>query len=233
MSEILIVEDEAFLARTLADRLLLEGYSVRTVPDGEHGLAAALTEPVDLMILDWMLPGRSGPDICQELRARGFTRPVLMLTARDQVGDKVLSFRLGADDYVTKPFAMAELVARVEALLRRVPQSAAAAAGVYAFGDVRVDLAKGEARRGGQLVRMPAREFQLLRYLLLHEQQLLSRERLLREVWGIRSGIFTRTVDVHIALLRRRLEPDPRHPLHILTVKGSGYRFVRQAQAGC
>ncbi len=222
---ILLIEDEAGLVLTLTDRLTLEGYAVESVTDGEAGLERATREPFDLVLLDLMLPRMSGFDVCRELRRRGIETPVIMLTARGQIVDKVHGLKSGADDYVTKPFEMAELLARIEAGVRRAPTSPHPSAG-YAFGDVRVDFRKAEAMRDGQPLDLSAREFQLLRYFVEHRGMAVSREELLNHVWGYNSMPSTRTVDVHVAWLRQKIEPNPRHPQFILTIHGMGYKFA-------
>ena len=225
MKRILLIEDESGLVLTLTDRLTREGYDVETAPDGEAGLERASADAFDLLLLDLMLPRMSGFDVCRELRRRGIETPVIMLTARGQVVDKVVGLKLGADDYVTKPFEMAELLARIEAHLRRVPAMPHPTEG-YAFGDVRVDFRKAEAMREGQTIELSAREFQLLRYFVEHRGATLSREELLNEVWGYNAMPSTRTVDVHVAWLRQKIEPNPRHPQFILTIHGMGYKFA-------
>jgi len=222
---VLIIEDEPGLVLTLTDRLKAEGYTVASAADGRSGLERATRERWDVILLDVMLPGASGFDVCRDLRQRGVTTPIIMLTARGQVVDKVVGLKLGADDYVTKPFEMAELLARVEAHLRRVPATPHPTEG-YAFGDVRVDFRKAEATRDGQPIELSAREFQLLRYFLEHRGATLTREELLNEVWGYNSMPSTRTVDVHVAWLRQKIEPNSRHPQFILTVHGMGYKFA-------
>jgi two-component system alkaline phosphatase synthesis response regulator PhoP len=222
---ILIVEDEAALARTLKDRLGKEGYAVSVARDGLQGFDLATHEPFDLIILDLMLPGQSGLKVCEKLRGEGWRTPILMLTARRQVMDKVVGFKTGADDYLTKPFKMDELLARVEALLRRAGQPTAGAAR-HQFGSLSVDFRRAEVSRNGQAVNLSAKEFQLLRYLVEHQGAALSREELLREVWGYDSLPSTRTVDVHISWLRQKLEKDPKNPQLILTVVGLGYKFA-------
>jgi two-component system alkaline phosphatase synthesis response regulator PhoP len=222
---ILLVEDEGGLVVTLTDRLTREGYAVENAADGERGLERAAGEAFDLVLLDLMLPRMSGFDVCRELRRRGVATPVIMLTARGQIADKVAGLKLGADDYVTKPFDMAELLARIEANLRRTPASPHPAEG-YAFGDVRVDFRKAEAMRDGHPIDLSAREFQLLRYFVEHRGATVSREELLNEVWGYHAMPSTRTVDVHVAWLRQKIEPNPRHPQFILTVHGTGYKFA-------
>ena len=224
---ILLVEDEPGLVLTLTDRLTKEGYTVRSANDGRTGFKLATTESFDLLILDVMLPHSSGLDVCRDLRQRGVKTPILMLTAKSQVVDKVVGLKLGADDYLTKPFEMMELLARVEALLRRAPRrSAPANEGSYEFGPIRVDFRSTEVFRDGQPVDLSAREFKLLCYFIEHRGATISRDELLNAVWGYDAMPFTRTVDVHVAWLRQKLEPNPRHPQYILTVHGMGYRFV-------
>jgi two-component system, OmpR family, alkaline phosphatase synthesis response regulator PhoP len=223
---ILLVEDEPGLSFTLSDRLRNEGYIVEAAADGESGFHLATGEGFDLIILDLMLPKKSGFDICRDLRQMGLATPILMLTARDQVVDKVLGLKIGADDYLTKPFEMLELLARIEALLRRATRPVTGAPAVYQFGTIRVDFRKTEVLRKGKPVPFSAKEFQLLRFLIENRGETVSRERLLQEVWGYVSMPFTRTVDVHIAWLRQKLEDDPKQPEWIITVHGLGYRFA-------
>ena len=222
---VLLVEDEAGLRLTLSDRLVSEGYAVETAADGEVALAEAATGGYDLIVLDVMLPRMNGFDVCREIRRRGVATPILMLTARGQVVDKVVGLKLGADDYVTKPFEMIELLARIEAKLRRAPAPARPVDG-YQFGNVAIDFRKAEVTRDGQLLDLAAREFQLLRYFVEHRGATLTREELLNEVWGYNAMPSTRTVDVHVAWLRQKLEPIPRHPQFILTIHGMGYKFA-------
>jgi two-component system alkaline phosphatase synthesis response regulator PhoP len=226
MKRILLVEDEPGLVLTLTDRLSKEGFAVESARDGEAGLERAAVEPFDLILLDVMLPGKNGFDVCRDLRQRGVATPVLMLTARGQVVDKVVGLKLGADDYLTKPFEMIELLARIEALMRRAPRVAASPAGTYQFGPVRVDFRRAEVERDGKPVELSAREFKLLCHFVEHRGETLSRDELLNEVWGYHSMPSTRTVDVHVAWLRQKLEANPRHPQFILTVHGLGYKFV-------
>ena len=223
---ILIVEDEEALRMTLTDRLHSEGYAVDCAADGEEGLRRATEEPFDLILLDVMLPRRNGFDVCREIRQAGLITPILMLTARGQTIDKVVGLKIGADDYVTKPFEMMELMARIEALLRRAPSRPAAAGGIYKFGPLRIDLRGTEVTRDGKPVNLSAREFQLLRYFVEHPGATLSRDELLKEVWGYSKETFTRTVDVHIASMRQKLERDPKRPELIVTVQGLGYKFA-------
>jgi two-component system alkaline phosphatase synthesis response regulator PhoP len=224
---ILLVEDEPGLVMTLTDRLRSEGYAVETAGDGDTGFRRASDEGFDLIILDVMLPQRNGFDVCRDLRQRRNQTPVIMLTARGQIVDKVVGLKLGADDYLAKPFEMIELLARVEALLRRAPgESAQAEDGTYEFGRVVVDLRRSEVRRDGAPVDLSALEFRLLRHFVEHCGETLTRDALLNEVWGYSALVSTRTVDVHVAWLRQKLEEHPRHPRHILTVHGLGYKFV-------
>jgi two-component system alkaline phosphatase synthesis response regulator PhoP len=230
MDSILLVEDEYALRLTLGDRLRKEGYLVDCAVDGEEGLDKATQLPFDVIILDLMLPRRDGMQVCSGIRAAGVITPVLMLTARGRVPDKVAGLKIGADDYVTKPFKMPELLARIEALLRRAPTRPAAPPAIYEFGSVRVDVRGTEVLRDGKPVNLSAREFQLLRFFLEHAGTTLSREDLLTRVWGYTASTFTRTVDVHVASLRQKLEDDPRQPRFFLTVQGLGYKFKAQAE---
>ncbi|MBI3696554.1 MAG: response regulator transcription factor [Acidobacteria bacterium] len=222
---ILLVEDERGLLLTLTDRLRDEGYEVETCSDGNSGFERASADSFDLILLDVMLPGKSGFDVCRDLRQRGVATPILMLTARGQTVDKVVGLKLGADDYLTKPFEMMELMARIEALLRRAPPVSPAAA-AHQFGPLRVDFRSAEVSRDGKPVPLSAREFQLLRYFIEHRGATLSRDELLNEVWGYDTTPTTRTVDVHVAWLRQKLEENPRYPQLILTIHGLGYKFV-------
>ncbi|GAB4110832.1 MAG: response regulator transcription factor [Roseiflexaceae bacterium] len=225
-ARILLIEDEPGLVLTLTDRLRAEGYTIKSATDGEQGLREASEQPHELVILDLMLPRKGGLDVCRELRQRGVATPVLMLTARDQVVDRVIGLKIGADDYLTKPFEMIELLARVEALLRRTPSAVQQQPDSYSFGTVRIDFKRTLVERDGQAVEMSALEFRLLRYFVTHRDVTLTRERLLNEVWGYNAMVSTRTVDVHIAWLRQKIEPNHRHPQYILTVHGIGYKFV-------
>jgi len=225
-AKILVVEDEAGLIIALRDRLRREGYVVSVAKNGVAGFERATNEKFDLIILDLMLPGKDGLAVCQKLRQMGFDTPILMLTARRQTMDKVAGLRTGADDYVTKPFQMAELLARIESLLRRSTQATTVMGNHYQFGSVHIDTRRVEVSRDGAPVALSAREFQLLRYFVEHRGATLSREELLREVWGYGVAPSTRTVDVHVAWLRQKLESDPKNPKWILTVVGLGYKFA-------
>ena len=223
---VLLVEDEAGLRLTLSDRLGSEGYSVETASDGEAGLARASNGAYDLIVLDVMLPKMNGFDLCREVRQRGVTTPILMLTARGQVVDKVVGLKLGADDYLTKPFETIELTARLEALLRRAPSAPQPGGDSYRFGEIAIDFRKMEVMRAGAPVDLSAREFKLLRHFIAHRGATLSRDALLADVWGYDETPLTRTVDVHVAGLRQKIEPNPRVPEYILTVHGLGYKFA-------
>jgi two-component system alkaline phosphatase synthesis response regulator PhoP len=225
-ARVLLVEDESGLRLTLSDRLASEGYSVETAGDGRSGLEQAASGTFDIIVLDVMLPRMSGFDVCREVRRRGVATPILMLTARGQVVDKVVGLKLGADDYLTKPFEMVELTARLEALLRRRPAGPDPSGDRYRFGDVVVDFRRAEVTRGGQLVDLSAREFKLLRHFIEHRGATLSRDELLADVWGYDETPLTRTVDVHVAGLRQKLEPNPKSPSFIVTIHGLGYKFL-------
>jgi two-component system alkaline phosphatase synthesis response regulator PhoP len=224
---VLLVEDEPGLVLTLTDRLRSEGYEVEAAGDGAAGLERAMRERWDVILLDVMLPGASGFDVCRDLRQRGVQTPIIMLTARGQVVDRVLGLKLGADDYLTKPFDMMELSARIEVQLRRrTTAESPGSATQYRFGEVMIDYRKAEVTRAGKPLDVSAREFLLLKYFVEHREATLSRDELLNEVWGYHSMPSTRTVDVHVAWLRQKVEPNPRHPQYILTVHGLGYKFV-------
>ena len=224
-ANVLFVEDEEALRMTVGDRLRNEGYTVECAADGDEGFEKATQIPFDLIILDVMLPSKSGFDVCRDIRQAGLITPILMLTARGQTSDKVNGLKIGADDYVTKPFNMLELMARVEALLRRAPSRPVAQTVAFDFGSIHVDLVGTEATRNGEIVNLSAREFQLLRYFIEHRGATLSREELLKQVWGYSADTYTRTVDVHVASLRQKLEEDPKQPKFILTVQRLGYKF--------
>jgi two-component system alkaline phosphatase synthesis response regulator PhoP len=225
---ILLVEDEEALRMTLGDLLRSEGYAVDFAVDGDEGFEKAENLPYDIIILDVSLPNRNGFTACRDIRRAGLATPILMLTVRSRIGDKVKGLKLGADDYVTKPFDRQELLARVEALLRRAPmQQPSPSADFYQFGSIKVNRRGTAVTRNGQPVNLSAREFHLLQYFVDHAGDTLSRDELLKEVWGYTATIFTRTVDVHIAGLRQKLEDDPKQPRHIVTMKRLGYKFVR------
>jgi DNA-binding response OmpR family regulator len=224
-SRILIVEDEPAMVAGLRDNFEYEGYEVISAEDGVKGLERALSDDPDLVVLDVMMPRMSGLDVCKQLKAKKPSVPIIMLTARGQEIDKVVGLELGADDYVTKPFSIRELMARVKAVLRRV-SSPAPAPEVYRFNDVEVNIRSNEVRRNGTLIELSSKEFALLAYFIAHPVETLSRDRLLDAVWGYEHYPTTRTVDTHIVHLRQKLEPNPEEPRFILTVHGSGYKFV-------
>jgi two-component system, OmpR family, alkaline phosphatase synthesis response regulator PhoP len=223
--KILIVEDDAVIRMALEDRLQSEGYKFDHALDGEEGLRKAKQDPFDLVILDIMLPRKNGFDVCRDMRMAGLVLPIIMLTARGQTIDKVLGLKIGADDYLTKPFDSMELLARIEALLRRAKASTAGGA-AHQFGSLKIDLRGTSVKRNGEIVPLSAREFQLLRYLIERRGETLSRDLLLKEVWDYSSEAFTRTVDVHVASLRQKIEENPKQPKLILTVPGLGYKFA-------
>jgi len=222
--KILVVEDEEAIRMALGDRLQSEGYAVDFAIDGEQGFKKATQGGFDLIVLDIMMPKKNGFDVCRDIRMAGVVVPILMLTARGQVVDKVLGLKIGADDYVTKPFDAMELMARIEALLRRGKPPAAS--GVQMFGTLRIDLRGTVVTRDAQIVPLSAREFQLLRYFVEHPGTTLSRDVLLKEVWAYSTEAFTRTVDVHVASLRQKLEVNPKKPSLIVTVPGLGYKLT-------
>jgi two-component system alkaline phosphatase synthesis response regulator PhoP len=221
---ILLVEDEKALQTTLSDRLRRESYVVDIASDGLEAIDKAINLPFDLIILDLMLPHRSGLDVCRDVRAAGIAVPVLILTVRNDTVDKVVGLKLGADDYVTKPFEAAELLARIEVLLRHVPIHSGL--GTFTFGPIRVDVRHAEITKNGAPVYLTAREFDLMRYLIERSGRTVPRNELLRAVWRYDSETLTRTVDTHIAGLRQKLEANPKQPEFILTVSGVGYKFV-------
>jgi two-component system, OmpR family, alkaline phosphatase synthesis response regulator PhoP len=222
---ILVVEDEDSLVVTLRDRLQSEGYDVEVAFDGDTAVDLGAQPRFDLIILDVALPRKNGFDVCRDLRARRVQTPVLMLTARGQVIDRVVGLKLGADDYLTKPFDMSELLARIEALLRRA-RSAAASADAVVFGSVHADFRSAVVLRGGEPVELSGLELKLLRYFVEHRGALLTRDELLEKVWGYEAMPVTRTVDVHVASLRQKLESNPSRPQHFVTVHGLGYKFM-------
>lgn len=225
-TRILIVEDEAGIRLTLADRLRAEGYAVETAADGQAAYQRAGEGGLDLIVLDWMLPGKQGLEVCRDLREDGVSTPVLMLTAKGQLADRVNGLRGGADDYLVKPFEMPELLARVEAVLRRSrTQGGANESAVYRFGEFRVDAKQSAAFRNGKQIHLSSKEYQLLLYFVQHRRKALSRNLLLREVWKYQATLTTRTVDVHVGWLRQKIEQDPRTPRWIVTRHGIGYIF--------
>lgn len=223
--KILLVEDEKGLIITLTDRLRSEGYKVTSAPDGIAGFELGSTGEFDLIVLDVMLPKKNGYDVCRDLRQKGITTPILMLTAKGETIDKVLGLKLGADDYLTKPFQVIELLARIEALLRRSSSTNGSTHDVYRFGDIAVDFKRAEVTKHASPIELSAMEFKLLQFLIENRGNVHSRDHLLDEVWGYDAMPSTRTVDVHIAWLRQKLEENPKHPRYIQTVHGLGYKF--------
>ncbi len=222
MSRILVVEDEPRLARGLQDDLTLEGFDVEVAGDGAEATRRAREQAFDLMVLDVMLPGKDGFEVCRELRREGFRTPIIMLTARTSESDKVLGLEVGADDYVTKPFSPRELRARIKAVLRRAGDESPSN---HRFGDVEVDFGRSELRRAGVLVETTAMELKLLAAFVRHRGRTLTRATLLDEVWGPGTYVTDRVVDTHIANLRKKIEPEPGEPRYLLSVRGLGYRF--------
>jgi two-component system alkaline phosphatase synthesis response regulator PhoP len=231
MPRILIIDDEPEIVRGIEDNLRFEGYQTLSATNGEAGLALAGQEALDLILLDIMMPRRSGWDVCRELRRRGIEVPVIMLTARAEEADRVQGLELGADDYITKTFSVRELMARVQAVLRRPGPRRKAQA--LAFGDVRVHVPARQVFRGGREVPLTRKEFDLLVYLVEHRGEIITRERLLDHVWGYERFPTTRTVDTHVLRLRRKFEADPDRPALILTVHGQGYRFASKEDPQC
>lgn len=225
MPKILIIEDEKDMVLGLRNNLEWEGFEVIAASDGEAGLSCALNDGPDLVLLDIMLPKLSGLDVCRRLRNAGRNVPVIMLTARGQEIDKVLGLEIGADDYVTKPFSVRELLARVRAILRRASRQEAGS-DLYRFGDVELDFGRYQAQKRGQPLELSPREFGMLKYFVRHRGETVTRDQLLDEVWGYDNFPLTRTVDNHIARLRQKIEENPTEPRHIITVHRVGYKFL-------
>lgn len=222
---VLVIEDEPQMRSMLADNLEFEGYRVTAVTSGEEALAAVSSRPFALLLLDVMLPGINGFEVCQRLRARGQHVPIVVLTARTEEQDRIRGLDLGADDYVSKPFSMKELLARVRALVRRDDWHSPGP-DEFTLGDVVVRPRQRLVLRKGRRVPLSAREFELLRYLFAHRNEVVSREQLLRDVWGYHQASVTRTVDNYVAKLRNHIEPRPHEPRYIITVHGSGYQLL-------
>ncbi len=223
---ILFVEDEAAFAVGMIDRLQAEGYEVEWAQTGPAGYEMALARPFDLIVLDIMLPGKNGFDVCRDLRREGVSAPVLMLTSRGEVVDRVVGLKLGADDYVQKNCEPVELMARIEALLRRAGGVAAVSGDRAEFGDLRIDLRRHSVTRAGKPLTLSPVEFRLLEYLIERRGDVVTRQELLENVWSLSGDTLSRTVDVHIAGLRKKIEDDPRYPRFLLTVKGTGYKLA-------
>lgn len=226
MTRILIVEDEPAMERGLRDNLEVEGYEVSSVGDGEAAIALITNEQHDLIILDVMLPLVSGLEVCKKVRERGIRTPIIMLTAKGEEIDKVLGLELGADDYITKPFGLRELLARIKAALRRGQGDGRV--GSIALGRAVIDFATYNATRDGSALALTAKEFDILRYLWDHRNATVSRDQLLTNVWGYDDSISTRTVDNFVLRLRQKIEEDPSHPRHIITVHGIGYKLIAE-----
>jgi len=226
MAKILLVEDEPQMQRGVKDNLEFEGYEVDVAADGKAGLQKLLENSYDLVLLDVMLPHMSGFDVCKKARERGVTTPVIMLTAKGEEIDKVVGLELGADDYITKPFGLRELLARVKAVLRRSEGAAGGSAQKMTLGSVEIDFATYNATRSGESLQMTPKEFEILKFLWQHRNNAVSRDQLLTNVWGYDESISTRTVDNFILKLRQKIEDDPAHPKHILTIHGLGYKLI-------
>jgi two-component system, OmpR family, alkaline phosphatase synthesis response regulator PhoP len=224
MKKILIIEDEESVLMALEDDLRIDGYQVSSAKDGLKGFSMAKEQGYDLIILDIMLPEMNGFEVCRQLRQTGITTPILILTAKSQEVDKVLGLELGADDYVTKPFSPRELRARVNALFRRVKQTQQGI-DLYHFGNVNVDFKKYEAEKEGRPIYLTALEFALLHFLIKHKDQVVSRDSILDKVWGDDVYVYPRTIDTHIANLRKKIEDDPENPKYIIGVRSVGYKF--------
>lgn len=225
MAKVLIIEDEPNMVLGLKDSCEYEGYEVAVARDGKEGVEKATTEKPDIILLDVMLPLMSGLDVCRTLRRRGIETPILMLTARSEETDKVVGLEVGADDYVTKPFSIKELLARIRAHLRRATNQVVEIE-CFSFGDVELNFKKYAARKGGHALDLSPREFEILRYLIRRQGEIVTRDQMLDEVWGYDNNPVTRTVDNHIARLRQKIERDPSDPQHIVTVHRLGYRFI-------
>lgn len=226
MAHILVIEDEPEMQRGLRDNLEFEGYDVEVIGDGKKGLDALVTKTFDLALLDVMLPGMSGFDVCKNARARGVSIPIIMLTAKGEEVDKVLGLEFGADDYITKPFSLRELLARVKAVLRRSPADRKSAGATVTLGLLDIDFESYTASKKGKPVSLTSKDFDILRYLWQHQKQVISRDDLLTHVWGYDESISSRTVDNFIVKLRKNIEKDPSHPKHIITVHGTGYKLI-------
>lgn len=227
MKKILLIEDDPAIRTGVQESLELEHFDVVTAADGALGYQIARREKVDLILLDLMLPGRNGEDICRDLRRDGVDVPIIMLTAKGEELDKVLGLELGADDYITKPFSVRELMARIRAVLRRDGRGGVSQLEEYSFDTVHLDFRKQEARRNGDSLKLTSMEFKIMKYFAEREGEVITRDMLLDDVWGYESFPTTRTVDNYILGLRKKLETDPAEPEHLLTVHKAGYKFVK------
>ena len=226
MKKILIIEDEHDLVKGLKINISDEGFEVDWADNGTEGLRKAIEESPDLIILDIMLPGMNGLDVCRELRRKNIATPVIMLTAKGEEIDKVVGLEIGADDYMTKPFSIRELIARIKARLRSAEREIKTELKSYSFGDIEIDFTSFKARRKGQEMEFTSLEMGILRYFITHRGEVISRNDLLDKIWGYESYPTTRTIDNHILKLRKKIEDDPSHPSYILSVYGGGYRFT-------
>jgi len=226
MKKILIIEDEQDLIKGLKLNLSDEGYEVGWALDGREGLRKAIEEAPDLIILDIMLPEMNGLDVCRELRQKNIGIPIIMLTAKGEEIDKVVGFEIGADDYMTKPFSIRELLARIKARLRHAEKKGESIPELYSFGDIEIDFARFKVRRKGEEMEFTSLEMDILKYFIVHRGEVVSRNDLLDKIWGYESYPTTRTIDNHILKLRKKIENDPSHPKFILSVYGGGYRFT-------
>jgi len=224
--KILIIEDEEDLVKGIKLNLSGEGYEVDWAYDGEEGFRKALNEAYDLIILDIMLPKMNGLDICRELRQKKLNIPIIMLTAKGEEIDKVVGLEIGADDYITKPFSIRELLARIKAHLRREKREGEKVPEIYSFGDVEIDFARIKVRRKGKELDLTSLEMEVLKYFIAHKGEVVTRGTLLDKIWGYESYPTTRTIDNHILKLRKKIEEDPSRPKYILSVYGEGYRFM-------
>ncbi len=226
MTHILVIEDEPEMQRGLRDNLEFEGYEVEVIGDGKKGLDMLVKKRFDLVLLDVMLPGMSGFDVCKNARTQGINIPIIMLTAKGEEVDKVLGLEFGADDYITKPFSVRELLARLKAVLRRSPSDRKSAQTKIILGLLEIDFESYTASKKGKSVSLTSKDFDILRYLWQHQKQVISRDDLLTNVWGYDESISSRTVDNFIVKLRKNIENDPSHPKHIITVHGTGYKLI-------
>lgn len=226
MARILVIEDEPEMQRGLRDNLEFEGYDVVVIGDGKKGLQTILDKKFDLILLDVMLPGMSGFDVCKKARAEGIITPIIMLTAKGEEVDKILGLEFGADDYITKPFGLRELLARLKAVLRRTPSEKISTAKKITLGLLEIDFDSYTASKKGKSVALTSKDFEILRYLWQHQQQVISRDDLLKHVWGYDESISSRTVDNFIVKLRKNIEKDPSRPNHIVTIHGTGYKLI-------
>lgn len=227
MKRILIIEDDPAILKGLCISLEEEHYQVFTASDGEHGYQLARKDNFDLIILDLMLPGKNGQEICRELRGQDVKTPIIMLTSKKEESDKVLGLELGADDYVTKPFSVRELQARIKALLRRTAPEDKADQDTYSFGSIQINFIRQEATKNDLPIKLSVKEFEILRFFIDHEQEVVQRDLLLNEVWGYDIFPTTRTVDTFILNIRKKIEDDPAHPRHLITIHGAGYKFIK------